>query len=137
MANSNPNKKSKTDIKRELISTLKVQGLKNTEIAKRLGIVPQTVDKYVNNDEECIRMINEKFENIKELGMQRIKEVYLQQIENLIEGSLQDEDLNLKHKSTIYLIEMINGKPAQQQKIEATVDTNVTTINVNITDDDD
>ena len=136
MANSNPNKKSKTDIKRELISTLKVQGLKNTEIAKRLGIVPQTVDKYVNNDEECIRMINEKFENIKELGMQRIKEVYLQQIENLIEGSLQDEDLNLKHKSTIYLIEMINGKPAQQQKIEATVDSNVTTINVNITDEE-
>ena len=129
-------KKSKTDIKRELISTMVLQGMKHSEIARRLNLSPQTVDKYVNQDEECRRMIDEKFENIKELGMKRIKEVYLQQIENLIAGSEQDEDPNLKYKSTIYLIEMVSGKPAQQQKIDATVESNVTTINVNITDEE-
>ena len=129
-------KKSKTDIKRELISTMMVQGMKKAEIARRLNLSPQTVDKYVNQDEECKRMIEEKFENIKEIGMQRIREVYLQKIDDLIASSEQEEDPNIRYKSMIYLIEMVNGKPAQQQKIDATVESNVTTINVNITDEE-
>ena len=129
-------KKSKTDIKRELISTMMVQGMKKADIARRLNLSPQTVDKYVNQDEECKRMIEEKFENIKEIGMQRIREVYLQKIDDLIASSEQEEDPNIRYKSMIYLIEMVNGKPAQQQKIDATVESNVTTINVNITDEE-
>jgi len=129
-------KKSKTDIKRELISTMIVQGMKKAEIARRLNLSPQTVDKYVNQDEDCKRMIEEKFANIKEDGMKKIKENYSRAIDQMILLMDQDDDLSLKFKASQYIMECVNGKPAQQQKIEATVDTNVTTINVNITDDE-
>lgn len=130
------NQISKTDVKRQQISDLYVQGYNASEIARQMNLNPRTVRKYINEDEECSKMISEKFKTIQEQGKFKVEGAYLGAIDNLIALSEQDDDLNLKYKASVYIIEFINGKPAQQQKIDAKVENEVTTINVNIIDDE-
>lgn len=132
-------KVSKSQIKDELISTMYVSGLPINEIAEKLDMHPNTVERYINGrngNDRCKKLIAEKFANIQEEGMQKVKENYLKAINQMISLMNQDDDLSLKFKASQYIIEFLSGKPAQKSKIEATVDTNVTTINVNITDEE-
>lgn len=130
------NQISKTDVKRQRISDLYVQGLSAAEIAKEMNLNPRTVRKYINEDPECKKMITDKFATIQEKGKYKVENAYIGAIDNLIALSEQDEDLNLKYKASVYIIEMIQGKPVQQQRVDSKIESEITTINVNIVDDE-
>lgn len=132
-------KVSKSQIKDELISTMYVSGIPMNEIAEKLNMHPNTVERYINGrngNDRCKNLIAEKFANIQDEGMKKIKENYIKAIDQMLLLMNQDEDLSLKFKASQYIIECVAGKPAQKSKIEASVETNVTTINVNITDEE-